>query len=501
MDRVLLGPYLHGQSQQLKPDARQAVVMARQSGLYTRWAREMRRSEFFRPGDRVGVAVSGGPDSMLLLDFMKDLARDSGLTLVVVHFNHHLRGAESDADERFVRERSVQLGIEFLRGEADVAAEAREKRRNLEATARDLRYRFFFSLVNQRKLDKVATAHTANDQAETVLLRLLRGTGTRGLGGIYPVLDGKVVRPFLNVTRAEVERELRERKLEWRVDSSNLNPRNRRNQIRMELLPLLQEKFNPEIVGLLKDLADRARDDEEYLEQQARDRGRPWRVREGQEEKIPARPLVEFPPAIARRVLRQMVLATRGTLKGISYQHIESLRRFAAHGQSGRKLVLKGGLEARKEFDWLILAPYQADEFGAPFSYPVNVPGEVCVPSLGLTFRFKIVGPDDRPQAYNVSGGLGLDPGKLSQPLVLRSWRAGDRYQVAGSQKRCNLRELLARRKIPLGQRKHWPVLVSGEEIVWVRNFPPAAGAVASPTAKQLLIAVEEISTEREGTH
>lgn len=473
--------------------------MARQSGLYTRWSREMRRSALFRPGERVGVAVSGGPDSILLLDFMKDFARDFGLTLAAVHFNHHLRGEESDADERFVRERAERLGIEYLGGEADVAREAREKHRNLEAAARDLRYRFFFSLVDRGKLAKVATAHTANDQAETVLLRLLRGTGTRGLGGIYPALDGKIVRPFLNVTRAEVERELRGRRLEWRLDSTNLNPQNRRNKVRLELLPLLAKDFNPEIVSLFKDLASRARDDEEYLEQQARERARPWRVREGAEEKIPVRPVVEFPPAVARRVLRQMVLAVRGHLKGITYEHIESLRRFAAHGQSGRKLLLAGGLEARREFDWLVLAPCQTGASHSDFSFPVRVPGEVSVSSLGLVFRFKILGPLERPRAYNVSDGPGLDPRKLSQPLVLRNWRAGDRFRMAGSRRAHPLKELFARRKLPLEQRRVWPVLVSGEDIVWARGFPPGSDWAASPGSEELVVLVEEMGRERQG--
>ena len=172
---------------------------------------------------------------------------------------------------------------------------AREKKRNLEATARELRYRFFFSLVNQGRLDKVVTAHTANDQAETVLLRLLRGAGTRGLSGIYPVLEGKVARPFLGLMRAEIMREIEARKLEYRIDSTNLDSRLRRNKIRMELLPLLEKEFNPAIVPLLKNHADRARDEEAFLEQQARERSRPWRMREGAEEKIPVRALRGFP--------------------------------------------------------------------------------------------------------------------------------------------------------------------------------------------------------------
>ena len=468
---------------------------SRQSDTYSRWSLEVQRAGFFHAGDRIGVAVSGGPDSILLLTYMNQLAREVGLTLAVVHFNHHLRGAESDADERFVRERAGQLGIDFLLGQADVARVAREKRRNLEAAARELRYRFFVSLVNQGRLDKVATAHTANDQAETVLLRLLRGAGTRGLGGIYPVLDGKVIRPFLNVTRAEVEQDLKKRKLEWRLDSSNLNPKFRRNKIRQELLPLLQREFNPEVIHALKELSDRARDDEAYLEEQARERAHAWRVHEGQEERIPIRPLTEFPAALGRRVLRQMIMTSRGNLRGITYKHIEALRRFTHSAQSGRKLALPGGWEARKEFDWLIIGPEAKDV--SNFRYSVQVPGEITIPQLGLTFRFKIVGPEGVPKAYNASGWIGLHPLNSSGPLVLRNWRAGDRYRALGSVRVRNLKELFARRKIPRAQRKVWPVLTCGEEIVWVKDFPPANEVAAPLDSRQVLIRVDKTDSGR----
>jgi tRNA(Ile)-lysidine synthase len=470
---------------------------SRQSDTYTRWSLEVRRSGFFQAGDRVGVAVSGGPDSILLLAYMNELARELGLTLAVIHFNHHLRGAESDADELFVRERASQLGIDFLPGQADVARVAREKRRNLEAAARGLRYRYFFSLVNQGRLDKVATAHTANDQAETVLLRLLRGAGTRGLGGIYPVLDGKIVRPFLNLTRTEVEQDLEKRKLSWRLDSSNLNPQFRRNKIRRELLPLLQKEFNPEVIRTLKELSDRARDDEEYLEEQARERTRASRVREGLEERIPIRPIIEFPAALCRRVLRQMIMASRGNLRGITYKHIEALRHFAHSAQSGRKLALPGGWEARKEYDWLIIASESGANDESDFYYPVQVPGEISIPELGLTFNFKIVGPEEPRKAYNASGWVSLHPLKLSGPLVLRNWRAGDRYRTLGSRRVRNLKELFARRKIPPGQRKLWPLVACGEEIVWVKDFPPA-GKVAPPLdSGQVMIRVDKTDPGR----
>lgn len=329
--------------------------MARPESLYDRWSLEMRRTRLFLPGERVGVAVSGGPDSVVLLEFLYRFARREGLLLSVVHFNHRLRGIDSEEDQRFVCESAARLNLPFFVDHAGVARATREKGKNLEATARKLRYRFFFSLVHQNKVDKVATAHTANDQAETVLLRLIRGSGSRGLAGIYPVLEGKVVRPFLRLTRPEIETEIGLRHLTFRTDRSNLDARFTRNRIRQQVIPMLEREFNPAIVSLLSQFAERCREDETYMEQQAREAAGPWRARQGSEERIPVRPFAEFSPAIQRRVLRQMITAVRGSTRGINASHVEAVRHLAMHSQSGKVLALPGNLEARKEFEWLAI--------------------------------------------------------------------------------------------------------------------------------------------------
>jgi tRNA(Ile)-lysidine synthase len=467
-------------------------LMPHRVDLYGRWSQEMRRKGFFRAGERVGAAVSGGPDSVLLLHFMKGLASELGFRLAAVHFNHHLRGAESDADEQFVRKLAGDLEIEFLIGQAEVAKAARERRRNLEATARDLRYRFFFSLVSQGRLDKVATAHTANDQAETVLLRLLRGTGSRGLAGIYPILEGKVMRPFLDLTRPQVMLEIANRKLQYRLDTSNLDAGLRRNRIRQQVLPWLEKEFNPEIIALLKQLADRSRDDEAFLEQQAHEHAHPWRARVGCEEKIAVRPLEEFPAAIARRVLRQMLQAARGSLLGVTHTHIDALLHFATEAQSGRTLTLPGGLAARKEFDWLVLAPQPTPLSEGGFSYSVTVPGELTVAQLGLTFRFKIVAQEALPKAYNGTKLASLDCQTLRGELRMRNWRAGDFFRPAGSRKARKLKDLFREQRIPRLQRTLWPVLESDDQIVWVRGFPPGDGVAPLGESSKILL-VEEL--------
>jgi tRNA(Ile)-lysidine synthase len=446
------------------------------------------------PGERVAVAVSGGPDSILLLEFMHQFSGETGLSLVIAHFNHHLRGDDSDADERFVARRAQELGLQFIRSEAEVARIARSKRRNLEATARDLRYRFFFSLVNQQKVDKVATAHTANDQAETVLLRLLRGTGTRGLGGIYPALDGKVIRPFLNLTRAEIEPEIQMRQLDFRVDASNLDLRFARNRIRQTLLPLLESEFSPRIVMLLGELAARSRDDEAFLQQLALERARAWRMRERNQEKIAVRPLIDFHPAIQRRILREMIFSASGSLRGFTSTHIEALRRFAASSQSGKQLTLPGGLKAEREFEWLVIGSRQNEAVAHGFCFAVIPPTEIGIPQLDLKFRFLIAENirSGAERGYNCKQVTGLDLDKLRGRLTLRNWQAGDRFKPSGSRRALKLKELFLKLRVPAKSRRLWPVLLSNEQIIWVQGFPPAQGFAASESSARILVVQEE---------
>ncbi len=469
--------------------------MPSRSDLYARWSLEHRRARAFSPGDRVGVAVSGGPDSVLLLDFLRQLARGAGLILAVVHFNHRLRGAESNEDERFVESLARRLSLELFSSGADVARVARERRKNLEATARELRYEFFLSLVRQGKLDKIATGHTATDQAETVLLRLLRGAGTRGLGGIFPSLEGKVIRPFLSLTRAEIEAEIERRHLSFRLDRSNLDPHFSRTRVRSELIPLIEKRFNPSIVTLLKSFADRARDDEACLERQAAEVARPWRCRDGNAEKIPTRPLAQFAPALQRRVLRQMISSAAGNLRGVTAGHIESLRRFAAEAKSGKMLTLPGGSEALVVFDWLVVRPRAASAPREGFCYEIFPPSEIAVPGCLIKFRFETAENLERigPEAvYNSKQGGYVDADKLLGELRLRSWREGDRLDCAGSSKPKKLKEFFAKRKIPLDRRRCWPVLVSGAEIAWARGLPPAKRVVVSPGTQRVLVIEEE---------
>ncbi len=471
---------------------RQINPMPYATKLYNRWLAEIRREKFFRPGERVGAAVSGGVDSVLLLHFMVRLAGDLGFQPAVIHFNHHLRSAESDEDESFVRKLSGQYGVPFFRGEARVAEEARKRRGNLEATARDFRYRFFLGLVRQGKVDKVATAHTLDDQAETVLLHILRGTGTRGLSGIHARFQNNVIRPFLGLTRAEIEDEARKQGLVFRVDSTNQDMRFRRNRVRLELLPMLEKEYNPELKRLLSELAGRARDDEAYLEFQARELAGAWRLREGAAEKISRRVVASMPPGLARRVLRQMIRSAGGGLEGITHRHIEALSRFARETQSGKMLQLPGGLEARTDFEWLILSPQARNEKPSQFVYEVVVPCTIWAREIERKVSFKIVGAEVSDRGYNNLEWPRLDPLRLPERLILRNWRQGDRYWPLGFQKPLKVKELFRQRRIPLAERALWPVVDSEKGILCVRGFPAAGWSAAQKECSKILVILED---------
>ncbi|MGZ7090592.1 MAG: tRNA lysidine(34) synthetase TilS, partial [Candidatus Angelobacter sp.] len=227
--------------------------------------KHIREQQLLKPGERVAAACSGGADSVALLHILAELRETLGLVLSVAHFHHRIRGAEADMDQQFVEELAARLQLGFHSGSGNVPEHAAESKISIETAARELRHHWFADLIKQGKADKIATAHTLDDQAETVLMRILRGTGARGLAGIAPAQKAKhLVRPLLTTSRSEVEAYLKAKGQCWREDSSNLDLGHTRNRIRHTLLPLLERDFNPSIRQTLADLAELAHAEDEY---------------------------------------------------------------------------------------------------------------------------------------------------------------------------------------------------------------------------------------------
>ena len=426
----------------------------------------IRRQGLLHAGDRVGVAVSGGADSVGLLRIMLELRPELGIVLSVVHFNHKLRGIEAEADEHFVIQLAHRHELELHVSGGDVAAHARNRHLSTEAAARQLRYRYFRHLFEEQKLNRIATGHTLDDQAETVLLRIVRGAGTRGLAGIYPQLQVQgsqfsVVRPLLQTRRRLLETYLAEIGQDWREDSSNRDLRHARNRVRHGIVPRLERTLNPSVRETLAETADIARSEEEYWQKEV-ERVLP-EVWQAERWTLEPTALSALPLALRRRVVRA---AAESLGLRLEFRHVEEVLELA--GGSGSATLPQG---------WVISLDTGGLHFDSPsptaansdFEYRLSVPGAVEVPEAGTRFEAALVS-GSATSGYNPDHML--DPALLQKELTVRNWRAGDRYWPAHSKAPKKIKELLQERKLTGLERKLWPVGVSGQEIVWVRGFP-----------------------------
>jgi tRNA(Ile)-lysidine synthase len=462
----------------------------------------------FQPGDRVGVAVSGGADSVALLRAMLELQHELGLVLSVAHFHHQIRGAEADADQKFVSELADKFGLELHSGSGEAPAYAREHKISLETAARELRHRWFAQLVTQGQVDKIATAHTLDDQAETVLMRMVRGAGARGLAGISPRLPEKhLVRPLLQISRKEVEAYLRSLGQAWREDASNQDEAHTRNRVRHQLLPLLQKEFNPSIRQTLADLAEVARGEAEYwdvllhgLMPRLVQEGKPSRSGRSSGTNDPetlALDLMAFqqqPLAVQRQVLQRTTERLGSTLE---FKHVAELLAMIASKRRGRPLALPGGLQAVLTFRELQISRSKDDEAQfLNYEYPLQVPGEVAVPELAAVFRCRVI-PGGVPADSRYNPSVLLERALLAPGLTVRNWQPGDRFYPAHSGSPKKVKELLQAgrlgRELTPAERKSWPVVACTGQIIWMKGFGVAEDFIHHAGDAVL---IEEISND-----
>ncbi len=432
-----------------------------------------------RPGLRLAVAVSGGADSVALLRALVDRNAELGLVLHVAHLHHGLRGAEADADLAFVRDLAAQLGLPFHEAHVDTASEARanptagKSAESIEEAARRLRYAWFRTLLSKIPLNAVATAHTLDDQAETVLAKFLRGAWTEGLAGIGPKLEspeGLILRPLLATTRAEVEAWLNAIGQPWREDSTNRHLTFTRNRIRHELLPQL-ETWNPQLREHLAHMASLARDEESWwqaelarLAPQLILPGKPVRGggrASGDGLAIDCARLAALAPALQRRLLRHAA-AQLGA--NPDYTATESLRDLALAGHSGQRLELAHALHAERTPRELRLtvsvAQHKKGASESASEYTTAIPGEILAATFGLCLRV------DRTAAQEPPHGSA----ETAPIATLRNWRPGDRVRLRYSGGPRKVKEVLERLRVTGSQRSLWPVLEVNGSIVWMKG-------------------------------
>jgi tRNA(Ile)-lysidine synthase len=445
-------------------------------------AASLTRYSMLTPGDRLGVAVSGGADSVTLLHVLHGM---HAYELTVLHVNHQLRGQESDGDEQFVRELAASLSVPLAVKHAPVGAG------NMEQCARDARRTFFEQARLSLGLKCVALGHSQTDQAETVLYRFMRGSGLAGLAGMRPVSTDGLIRPMLDLTREEIRDWAQPRGLAWREDSSNQHSDLVRNRLRLEMI-------NPQLVRVLAATARVASDEEDWwavrMEQHYAALVR--RTRLGLE--LPVTALGALHPAEQRRLIRHAIRHVKGNLRSIDLAHVEGVRNLLQN-ETGHNRILIPGVDALRSFGTLLLAePGKLGAQARHYRERVEFGQELALPHAGGRLYVQRMKPEDRfcgnfgmeAQALQEIADLdgeALDRGGHADFLEIRNWEPGDEYRRAGHAKAEKIKSLFQEYRILLWDRRRWPVLAAGEKIVWSRRFGAAAEFQANDASRSIV--------------
>jgi tRNA(Ile)-lysidine synthase len=418
-------------------------------------------------GDLVVVAVSGGPDSVALCHLLHRLRHSHQVELVVAHVHHGLRGAEADQDALFVHNLSHQLGLPVVEQRLEVRTWQKEHGGSLQMAARALRYQCLHQLMAEKGASKLALGHNADDQAEEILLRILRGAGQRGLSGMAPCNRKGVIRPLLECHRHEIMAYLEDNGLAFRQDSSNLKPWCQRNLLRLELLPQLQQVFNSNLSATLLRTSKIFREEEDFWELHLASWMHEHSLNQGDGEiRFPIRPLLEAHPAMQKRLLRRVVQEVKGDLREFGFHHTEILLQLCQSPAANRQLDLPGAVRAEKNYDWVTvtLQPETVEDF----TFRILDQGFHPFPSLNRSMKVELLA-SNMPVEFNHDPNEAImDLDRVSFPLTLRSSTPGDRFRPLGLRGSKKLKDFFIDAKVPKSGRRQIPILCSNDHIIWV---------------------------------
>ena len=435
------------------------------------------------PEDVIIVAVSGGPDSVCLLDILHGLMKELKIRLVVAHYDHGLRPAEDESETQFVHRFAASMNLPFETEKASLNIE--EKTSSIEEKAREARYGFLERLKNRFHAKKIAVGHNLNDQAETVIMRLLRGSGPSGLAGIPPCRDNKIIRPLIEIKREEIESYLNARKISYVTDSSNLKASYLRNKIRLELMPELL-KYQPRLIEHLGRMSVILRDENEYLDLKAEE----WVQRESElrpdgDILIPISSFTGLPRSLGNRTIRCLLMKIGGSLRRIDQSHIQSVYNLTRSKKPQGIINLPNGLMVKKVYDRLAFTAKKKKPEG--FLYTLEGPGTFYLEQIEKTISLvEMEGSVDLNMRNSLWTGY-FDADKLEYPLAVRNFHKGDRFVPFGMRGHKKIKDFFIDLKIPSEIRASTPILISQDIPVWVCGYRIDERFKVTPDTKKIL--------------
>ena len=432
------------------------------------------------------VALSGGADSVALLHVLLELRARRGFAVAAAHLNHQIRGDESDRDEAFVRELCRRLGIELVR---ERAAGLDGTMPNLEESAREVRRDFLERAAEKADADFIALAHHRDDQAETVMMRLLRGAGAAGLKGMAEAGPGRIIRPMLTLARDEIRAFIQERGIDFVEDSSNASRTILRNRIRHELLPHIEHDYAGGFAGRLAALAKEMRESDDLISMLAAKTLVDISVAS---DALDASRFRGLHPALQLAVVRMFIERVTGSLRRVTREHIEAIRFLAVDAGPSAATPLPGRWRARREYDLLKLERYEVDgssvSFGSHgFSIKVNLDGDTRLDDVGFIFNCRIQSADAAAMPTSLYEAIFDAAGVIPHGLIARGFRAGDRVAPLGFEGHRKVKEIFIDRKLPRERRARWPLVTLNDQILWIPGIVRSRAALVTGQTETVL--------------
>ncbi len=445
-------------------------------------------------GETTVVAVSGGPDSMALLKVLDHLREELAVRIVVAHFNHGLRGEEGARDEEFVRKEAGQMNLAFECGRADIPRLLPSSGRSTEDLCRRMRYDFLCDVAGRRGAQRIALGHHLHDQAETVLMNLLRGSGPRGLKGMQPMRNTLMIRPLLELGRDEILRFVEECGIEYVRDSSNVSERFLRNRLRKSLIPEMR-RFNPRLDVTLVKTAEILRNEDAYLQTIVEERLCEWGIpREAKTFQVSVDALRSLDPALGNRILKELLerMTPEGT--GIAYAHVLAVARMISRDDPSGEISLPNRIVARRDFSKkiLILKKSERGKKGgegnvrSSFEFCVQPPAVVAIDDIGAALHFSWA--EREGMDFSIAGRAYMDDGRIEYPLVVRNRRSGDRFQPFGMAEHKKLKDFFIDVKLPRERRDEVPLVADQKSLLWVAPWRLSERVRITGTTRRILM-------------
>lgn len=459
--------------------------------MLTKVINNIEKYHMLQQGDRIIVGISGGADSVSLIHILHSLKDKYNLSVTAVHVNHCLRGLDADKDEDYVISFCNSLSIPVKVYRKDITAVAEKTGATLEEAGRSIRYQAFYDTLKEVNANKIAVAHNMNDNAETVLMRLCRGTGIKGMGGINPARDN-IIRPLINITRCEIERYCQEHNLSFQTDYTNNIDIYTRNKIRLHLIPWLQQNLNRSIVQTLYKTSELMREEDSFLDKLAQQGLNDCMTSPCH---INIDKLSEYDLVLRRRIVRLAYITYSADLHDIAYEHVNNVLSLM-NKPTGKSVNLPHGLGAVREYDNIYI--YKEDNSSCDFSYPIYLDNTVFIPEINKYILITL-SPQNNIDSKKIYTNI-FDYDKIKNTLYLRTRQSGDRIYLKGLNGTKTLKKLFIDLKIPRGNRDSIPIISDDNQVLWILGHMTSGQYTADDnTAHKLYVYIWEDKDERNG--